>query len=67
MADKKNPEIEATVARTMDKVNQEVEKHKGEEFNLDELEDVSGGWRIYSTDPVKPTLEDQPLNPSNQT
>jgi len=58
MADKENPGIAAAVARMKEKVHQEVDKHKGEEFNLDELEDVSGGWQIYSTDPVV----DQPLN-----
>jgi hypothetical protein len=53
MADQeKNPGIEAAVAAMKKKVNQEVEQHKGEEFNLDELEDVSGGWAIYSTDPA---------------
>ena len=57
MADKENPGIGAAVARMKEKVAQEVEKHKGDEFNLDELEDVSGGWQIYSTDPVQPTLD----------
>jgi len=52
MADKENPGVEAAVARMKEKVHQEVDKHKGEEFNLDELEDVSGGWQIYSTDPI---------------
>lgn len=66
MADKKNPGIEAAVNRMKETVNQEVEKHKGEEFNLDELEDVAGGWKIYTTDPAEPTLNpDQPT--FNQT
>jgi len=57
MADKKNPGIDAAVAAMQKKVNQEVEQHKGEEFNLDELEDVAGGWKIYTTDPLQPTLD----------
>ena len=52
MADKKNPGIEAALARMKEQVHQEVEQHKDEDFNLDELEDVSGGWKIYSTDPA---------------
>jgi len=52
MANKENPGIDAAVAAMKKTVNQEVEQHKGEEFNLDELEDVSGGWKIYSTDPA---------------
>ena len=56
MADTKNPGIDAAVGRMKDEVQKEVEKHKGVDLNLDELEDVSGGWRIYSTDPVEPVL-----------
>jgi hypothetical protein len=41
-------------AHMKEKVAQEVEQHKDEEVDLEDLEDVSGGWTItYGTDPKK--------------
>ena len=61
MADSKD-KINEVVGRLKDKVAQEVETHAGEDVELTDLEDVSGGWHItYSTDPVQPTL-DQPVS-----
>ena len=62
MADKEKSGIEAAVAAMKKQVNQEVETHKGEEFNLDELEDVAGGWKIYTTDPAQPTISPEQPN-----
>jgi hypothetical protein len=45
--------IDEVVARLKDVVGKEVEQHKNEDVNLEDLEDVSGGWGItYSTDPA---------------
>lgn len=58
MEDSKDKGIDEGVARLRDKVKQEVEQHAGEDVKLEDLEDVSGGWKItYETDPVQPTLD----------
>lgn len=42
--------IDDAVARLKEKIAQEVEQHKDEDVALEELEDVSGGWKItYET------------------
>jgi hypothetical protein len=56
MGDAKD-KVNEVVARLKDTVAQEVETHAGEDMQLTDLEDVSGGWHItYSTDPVEPTI-----------
>jgi hypothetical protein len=47
----RNKGIDEAVARLKERVAQEVEQHASEDVNLEDLEDVSGGWFIYSTDP----------------
>jgi hypothetical protein len=60
MADKKDMGVGEAVNRVKDLIAREVEQHKDEEVNLEELEDVSGGWTIstYHTDPssTDPTI-----------
>lgn len=42
--------LDEVVARLKEKVAQEVEEHKAEDVTLEDLEDVSGGWKItYDT------------------
>jgi hypothetical protein len=48
-------ERDAAISRQKQKVAQEVEQHKDESVDLDDLEDVAGGWKIsYTTDPELP-------------
>lgn len=47
----KSKGIAEAVERMKGMVNQEVDQHKGEDVNLEDLEGVSGGWFIYATDP----------------
>jgi hypothetical protein len=57
MGDSKDKGIDEAVARLKEKVAQEAAQHAEEEVNLEDMEDVSGGWKItYETDP-KPTLD----------
>ena len=62
MGDAKDKDkVNEAVARLKDVVGQEVEQHANEDVNLEDLEDVSGGWTItYSTDPAP-----QPQQPSD--
>jgi hypothetical protein len=62
MADKKDQGIGETINRVKDLITQEVEQHKDEDVDLDDLEDVSGGWKIYYTDPA-PTPTPTPITP----
>lgn len=49
----KDKGLDEAFARMQEKVAQEVEQHKAEDVNLEDLEDVSGGWEItYKTDPA---------------
>jgi len=58
MADSNDKGIDEGVARLRDLVAQEVDQHAGEDVKLEDLEDVSGGWKItYETDPVQPTFD----------
>jgi hypothetical protein len=51
----KDKGLDEAFARMKEKVAQEVEQHKAEDVDLEDLEDVSGGWKIsYETDPPKP-------------
>jgi hypothetical protein len=57
MGDSKDKAMDAAmaaVARQREKVAQEVEQHANEDVDLEDLEDVSGGWTIttYGTDPA---------------
>jgi len=62
MGDAKD-KVNEVVARLKDVVAKEVDQHAGEDINLVDLEDVSGGWQItYSTDPKPPTI--QPEQPT---
>jgi hypothetical protein len=48
--------VDEVVARLKNVIDQEVEQHASEDVNLEDLEDVSGGWAItYSTDPKSPS------------
>jgi hypothetical protein len=49
--------IAQAVERMKDAVAKEAELHKDEDVNLEDLEDVSGGWAIYFTDP-KPKADE---------
>jgi hypothetical protein len=50
MGDTKDQAVAAALARQKEMVAQEVEQHKDEDVDL---EDVSGGWSIsYTTDPA---------------
>ena len=52
MGDAKD-KVNEVVARLKDTIAHEVETHAGEDMDLTDLEDVSGGWQItYSTDPA---------------
>jgi len=47
--------VAAALARQKEMVAKEVEQHKDEDVDL---EDVSGGWTIsYTTDPPHPVLD----------
>jgi hypothetical protein len=46
----KSKGIAEAVERIKNAVNKEVEQHKDEDVNLEDLEGVSGGWFIYATD-----------------
>jgi hypothetical protein len=46
----KSKGIAEAVERMKNRVNQEVQQHKDEDVNLEDLEGVSGGWFIYATD-----------------
>lgn len=55
----KDEELNEAFTRMQEKVSQQVAEHKAEDIDLEDLEDVSGGWRItYETDP------DEPIDPS---
>lgn len=44
--------MDEALTRMKEKVAQEVERHKAEDVSLEDLEDVSGGWKItYDTSP----------------
>lgn len=50
----KDKGLDEAFARMKEKVAQEVEKHKDEDVSLEDLENVSGGWKItYDTSPTK--------------
>jgi len=55
MANTPNDKMDEALARLKEKVAQEVEQHKSEDVTLEDLEDVSGGWKItYDTSPSEP-------------
>jgi hypothetical protein len=60
MGDSKDKGIEDGIARLKEQVAQEVAQHADEDINLEDMEDVAGGWEItYKTDPPKPVDEQQ--------
>jgi len=53
----KDKGIDEAVARLKEQVSQEAAQHADEDVNLEDMEDVSGGWKItYETDPQSPQL-----------
>ena len=51
----KDKALDEALAHMKEKVAQEVAQHKDEDVSLEDLEDVSGGWKItYDTDPGPP-------------
>jgi len=54
MTDRKDKGVGEAVDRVKSLIAQEVEKHRDEDVDLEDLEDVSGGWTIstYATDPT---------------
>ena len=57
MADKaRDKRIGEAVDRLKESIANEVEQHQDAEVSLEDLEDLSGGWKIsYTTDPAPST------------
>lgn len=63
MADKKEQAVGDAIDRVKNLISQEVGQHKDEDVDLDDLEGVSGGWRIYNTDPAPtPVIGPNPID-----